>query len=169
MPAARLPTRISLASEDQTRRFASALAPLLASGDTVALWGDLGAGKSLTARSIIQTRLAEFGKTENIPSPTYTLVQIYEAGGVEIWHSDLFRLSGPEDADELGLQEAFDTAICLIEWPDRIAEELPAETLHLKLEPGRRHTERVLTLTWESGDWDRRLATLLRPAAAAHG
>lgn len=161
--------RISTDGEDATRRFAAALAPLLAPGDTVALWGDLGAGKSVFARAVIQTRQAETGTPEAVPSPTFTLVQTYTAGDVELWHADLYRLSAPEEIDELGLQDAFETAICLIEWPDRIADELPDATLHLTLTQGAAADARSLALHWSDPSWGPRLAPLLRPRAVSHG
>ena len=65
-------------------------------------------------------------------SPTFTLVQVYEAD-VEIWHADLYRLTHPDEVLELGLDAAFGTAICLIEWPDRLGDLAPEGALHLKL------------------------------------
>ena len=66
-----------------------------------------------------------------MPSPTFTLVQNYQAD-VEIWHADLYRLSHPDEVLELGLDEAFDSAICLIEWPDRLGSLLPKGAMRLR-------------------------------------
>ena len=69
---------------------------------------------------------------EDVPSPTFTLVQTYQAD-VEIWHADLYRLSHMDEVAELGLEEAFDSAICLIEWPDRLGSAAPKSAIRLAL------------------------------------
>ncbi len=74
-------------------------------------------------------------RAEEAPSPTYTLVQTYEGAGGELWHVDLYRLKAPEEALELGLEDAFVAAACLIEWPERLGSYLPAERLDIVLEP----------------------------------
>ena len=77
--------------------------------------------KSHFARALIQSRLAAIGRFEDVPSPTFTLVQCYDLGSVDLWHADLYRLTSPSECDELGLVDAFESAICLVEWPDRLA------------------------------------------------
>ena len=114
-----------------TAAFARALAPELGAGDTLLLDGPVGAGKSHFARALIRARLAN--PAEDVPSPTFTLVQTYE-GTPPIWHADLYRLSHPDEALELGFDEAFDTAICLIEWPERLGDLTPAKALTLRFE-----------------------------------
>lgn len=116
-----------LCDAQATTQLAQRLAPLLAAGDTVLLNGPIGAGKTHFCRSLIQTRL---GRAEDVPSPTFTLVQLYEAD-VEIWHADLYRLSHPDEAQELGLDAAFDSAICLVEWPDRLGSLVPANAIRI--------------------------------------
>lgn len=111
-----------------TQAFAAAFADVLEEGDTLLLHGQIGAGKSAFARALIQTRL---GKAEDVPSPTFTLVQTYDDGRAEIWHCDLYRLTDPLEVIELGLEEAFGNAICLIEWPDRLGDLAPAGSLNL--------------------------------------
>ena len=113
-------TEISLADAEATAGLAITLAPQLRAGDVVLVEGPIGAGKSHFCRSLIQHRLAALGRAEDVPSPTYTLVQVYELDGLEIWHADLYRLTSPEDVFELGLEDAFDQAVCLVEWPDRL-------------------------------------------------
>ena len=101
-------------------------------GDVILLEGPIGAGKSCLARAFIRARL---GEQEEVPSPTFTLVQIYDDGGTEIWHADLYRLTHPDEVWELGLDQAFGTAICLVEWPDRLGRHIPSDALRIRLEP----------------------------------
>ena len=133
------PLILDLATEDDTTRLGRALAGRLRAGDTVLLEGPIGAGKSHTARALIRARL---GAEEDVPSPTFTLVQTYQ-GDPDIWHADLYRLTHPDEVVELGLEDAFASAICLVEWPDRLGSLLPTNPLRLKLETwgdGRRAT-----------------------------
>lgn len=126
-------TEIDLPDADASRAFGAAIAAALRPGDTLLLAGELGTGKTHLARAIIQTRLAAAGLAEDVPSPTFTLVQTYDDGTGEIWHADLYRLGGPADLAELGLEDAFDTAICLIEWPDRLGPLRPPDAVTLTL------------------------------------
>lgn len=151
-PPAR-PVRIALGASEETARLARWLGARLVAGDTVLLEGPIGAGKSHFCRSLIQSRLAALGLTEDVPSPTFTLVQVYDAGGAEIWHADLYRLTSPDEALELGLDQAFDTAICLVEWPERLAEARPGGALTLRLAPGTGDTERVAEVSTASARW----------------
>lgn len=127
---------IHLPDPDATARLAAALARVAVPGDTLLLEGDLGSGKTHFARAFIHARLADAGMPpEDVPSPTYTLVQTYDAGPVEIWHSDLYRLTGIDEVIELGLDDAFDTAIVLVEWPDRLGSLTPGSAVTLRLSP----------------------------------
>jgi tRNA threonylcarbamoyladenosine biosynthesis protein TsaE len=126
------PPSVFLASDGETTRLGAILARHLLAGDTVLLSGRIGAGKTHLARAFIQARL---GRMEEVPSPSFTLVQTYDAGDAEIWHADLYRLSHPDEAFELGLEDAFETAICLVEWPDRLGTLAPAQALHIALSP----------------------------------
>ena len=122
--------QISLADEAATIRFATAMAAVLRPGDTILLQGPIGAGKSAFARGVIRARL---NRMEEVPSPTFTLVQTYPHPDGDIWHADLYRLSHPDEVIELGLDEAFDTAICLVEWPDRLGTLAPPKAIRLTL------------------------------------
>ncbi len=125
-----LPAQLDLADEGATAHLGKTLAALACPGDVIALFGGLGAGKSVLARAFVQ---ALCGANTDVPSPTYTLVQSYEAPGFEIIHADLYRLHGPEDIEPLGLYEHFDTAVTLIEWPQKLGPLMPAERLELAL------------------------------------
>jgi tRNA threonylcarbamoyladenosine biosynthesis protein TsaE len=137
-----------------TARLARAVAERARGGDTIALWGSLGAGKTSFARAFIRARPggADVGE---VPSPTFTLVQVYDLPGVPVWHFDLYRLGRPEDAWELGIEDAFATAIALIEWPDRLGPLLPDSRLdvELTLDASGRRRARVAG----RGDWIHRL------------
>ena len=157
MQNADAPILIELADDAATDALGARLAAVLRPGDIVALEGDLGAGKTHLARAIIRAlQAAAQEPPEDVPSPSYTLVQSYSAGATEILHADLYRLGGPEEATELGLAAAFDAgAICLIEWPDRLGGDLPEHALRLALQP------------WHRGDAEGRLARLLLPKGRA--
>ncbi len=138
---------------EATTEFARKLAPRLVRGDCLLLSGPIGAGKSQFARALIEERLGAVGRKELIPSPTYTLVQVYDVGDVEIWHVDLYRLCGPEDAVELGLFDAFRDAICLVEWPDRLRDTIPQDALQIEFVVGETDLERFVTLSSTDARW----------------
>lgn len=121
---------IFLPDDAATNTLGRALARQLTRSDVVLLSGPVGAGKSHLARAVIRTRL---GTEEEVPSPTFTLVQTYAHPDGDIWHADLYRLSHPDEVIELGLDEAFDSAICLVEWPDRLGNLVPPSAIHLRL------------------------------------
>lgn len=121
-----------LEDEDRASRFGAALALLLRPGDTLLLDGPVGAGKSHIARAAIR---ALCGEGTEVPSPTFTLVQVYDGPQGEIRHADLYRLTDPGEVVELGLVEALDSAILLVEWPDRLGSYTPEGALRLRLAP----------------------------------
>ena len=150
--------RITLSSADHTAALAVRLGACLKPGDTLLLEGPIGAGKTHFARSLIQSRLP---LPEDVPSPTFTLVQTYDADGVEIWHADLYRLTSPDDVVELGLVDAFETAICLVEWPDCLGTLAPQNALTLRFAQGTSEDERDLLLLWTAPEWASRLDGVL--------
>ena len=146
---------VDLPDENATAALAARLAAAAAAGDVIALSGELGAGKTSFARAFIRAR----GGAETVPSPTFTLVQIYDLPGGAVWHFDLYRLRRPEEAWELGIEDAFHDAISLIEWPERIAALLPAARLDIALAYAASRTARRATLS-AGGTWPRRLAEI---------
>ena len=116
-----------------TERLGHFIAASLGAGDVVALEGPLGVGKSVLARAII-THACPY--EDDIPSPTFTLVQTYEpAGGPALLHFDLYRLDTPVDALELGIEDAFIDSVCLIEWAQRLGPYLPRTALTVSMQP----------------------------------
>lgn len=115
---------IHLADAEATTTLGRAVAPRLEPGEAVLLYGPLGMGKSTLARGLIR---ALAGEHEDVPSPTFTLVQFYETDP-PIAHFDLYRLSRPEEAFEIGLDEALEVGAALIEWPERLGDD-PARAL----------------------------------------
>ncbi len=113
---------------------ARALAGALAPGDVVALAGDLGAGKTTFARALIAAFAAASRQAPpEVPSPTFTLAQTYEFPQATLWHFDLYRIERPEDALELGIEEALAEGIALVEWPERLGPLLPARRIEVRL------------------------------------
>ncbi|WP_417729103.1 tRNA (adenosine(37)-N6)-threonylcarbamoyltransferase complex ATPase subunit type 1 TsaE [Roseovarius sp.] len=154
-------TLVHLDSPDATCALAQGLAPLLRAGDTLLLSGGVGAGKTHFARCLIQSLLIT---PEDVPSPTYTLVQTYEGRTADIWHADLYRLNDTMDLIELGLTEAFSQAICVVEWPDRLGDLTPADALLLDFEPRTEpgaEDHRLLRIDWQNDRWGQRLKGLL--------
>lgn len=117
-----------------TAALSARLGPLLRAGDVVALYGGLGAGKTAFARGLIQALQAPLGSVEEVPSPTFSLVQHYQIGPLGLWHFDLYRLTTPDETWELGLEEAFAEGVSLIEWPERLGPLLPADRLEIYLD-----------------------------------
>jgi tRNA threonylcarbamoyladenosine biosynthesis protein TsaE len=147
---------VDLPNEATTAILASCISSLAKSSDIIALRGDLGAGKTTFARAFIRAR----GHCdEEIPSPTFTLVQIYELGSAAIWHFDLYRLRAPEEAWELGIEDAFNEGISLIEWAERLGPLLPERRLEVTLDFGDQPGSRRASLDAGAG-WQSRLKSI---------
>ena len=142
-------------SEDALRHLAGRLAPRLRAGDFLALKGDLGAGKTAFARFLIRA-IAERPE-EDVPSPTFALVQPYETARFPIHHFDFYRLSGLSEAAELGIGEALDAGLVIAEWPERLGGALAADRLELSLAEAERPDRRNVGLEG-FGNWAARLA-----------
>jgi tRNA threonylcarbamoyladenosine biosynthesis protein TsaE len=144
---------VDLPDEAATAALAARISALAEVGDVIALKGDLGSGKTSFARSFIRAR----GGAEEVPSPTFTLVQIYEVGQAAIWHFDLYRLKSPEEAWELGIEDAFSEGISLIEWPERLDSLLPRRRLEIEFLFGDQPDSRRALI--DAGQtWQQRLA-----------
>ena len=151
MPARTL--HLALPGPASTAALARRVGALVRTGDVLLLDGPVGAGKTHFARSLIQSLLPA---PEDVPSPTFTLVQTYEAPAFDIWHTDLYRLSSPQEVIELGLLDAFEHSVTLVEWPDRLGTLAPAGALTLAFAPHDDPDQRVLDITWHDPRWDDR-------------
>jgi tRNA threonylcarbamoyladenosine biosynthesis protein TsaE len=151
---------LDLATESETLALAARLARRTRAGDVIALRGELGSGKTAFARGFIRA----LGRgDEEVPSPTFTLVEVYEfpGGKPAVWHFDLYRLTKSEDVYELGFEEALGGAILLIEWPERLGPLLPSERLDVELSAGASAGARRARLRGRG--WARRLGDLASP------
>ncbi len=119
-----------LSTPQASEALGAAVGRALGVGEAVCLWGPLGAGKTTLARGLI-CQLA--GPQQEIPSPTFTLVQSYQGAAFPIAHFDLYRIERPQDLDELGLDDALDEGAVVIEWPERLRDRLPADRLDIRL------------------------------------
>jgi len=157
--------QLHLTDEIATARLAEVLAAAARGGDVLALSGTLGSGKTVFARAFIRARagLAGAPSPDEIVSPTFTLVQVYDWGEAAVapavWHFDLYRLRSPEEAWELAIEDAFTDGISLIEWPDRIGGLLPADRLEIALSSGEGPTSRRACVRGRGG-WHARLDAL---------
>jgi len=121
---------MNLPDEAATARLGQAVAARLEPGEAVCLTGPLGAGKSTLARALVRALTTPH---EEVPSPTFTLVQFYEGPRLAVAHFDLYRLSDPDEAYEIGLDEALDSGAAVIEWPERLEGRLPPDRLDIEI------------------------------------
>jgi N-acetylmuramate 1-kinase len=150
--------------ESELARLAEDIAFATRPGDLIALKGDLGAGKTTLARAIIHALGCD--EREEIPSPTFTLVQTYTTRRMPVAHFDLYRLNAASEIEELGLDLALKRGIALIEWPERAASALPASRLEILLEDESDGSVREESATRRvsligEGDWTTRLPRLV--------
>ena len=122
---------IVLADEAATQALGAAVARILRAGDAVCLTGPLGAGKSSFARALIRELTSP---DEEVPSPTYTLVQAYQGPDFEIAHFDLYRLEDPEEIYEIGWEDALSGGVALVEWPQRLGTHVPPNAKRIRIE-----------------------------------
>ena len=136
-----------LEEEGEIVVLAADVAALVGPGDLVTLSGDLGAGKTAWRRALI--RLLTDEPDLEVPSPAFTLMQVYEGENFTIVHADFYRIEKPQELVELGLEESCEDALVLVEWPERAGDLLGADRLDigLKLDKDRRQSYRAVTLT----------------------
>ena len=147
---------LDLPDETATAELAARISALAEPGDVIALRGDLGTGKTSFARAFIRARS---NRDTEVPSPTFTLAQVYELDPVVIWHFDLYRLAGPEEAWELGIEDAFSDGISLIEWAERLGPLLPERRLEIIFAFGDRPCVRQVSLD-PGAVWQARLRAI---------
>jgi tRNA threonylcarbamoyladenosine biosynthesis protein TsaE len=138
------------------QNLAKEIAQRLNCGDIITLMGDLGVGKTEFARALIRT-LTHTKQT--VPSPTFTLLQTYESFLCPIYHFDLYRLEDPDEVHELGLEEALNEGVTLIEWPERMGNILFKCVLGIHIKVGRNDDQREVILKL-SRSWKNRLKDL---------
>ncbi len=137
-----------LGTQDQTEAHAAAMARALDAPCVFTLRGPLGAGKTTWVRAFLRA----LGHDGVVPSPTYTLVEPYETGGMKVWHVDLYRLQDPLELEALGVRELLDgCAVMLVEWPERWPEIDARSDVRLRLEPGDSESARRLDVEAASG------------------
>lgn len=139
---------VPLRDEAATEALARVLAPLLEAGDVVALSGDLGAGKTTFARALVRALARK--PDLDVPSPTFTLVQAYPEAEPPISHFDLYRIRDAAELDELGLEDAAEQGIVIMEWPERAPGAIPASALWIRLDMAKegRNAELSGGLAW---------------------
>jgi tRNA threonylcarbamoyl adenosine modification protein YjeE len=144
--------------EPSTRALAAELGGVCRQGDCLLLIGDLGAGKTTFARGLIRGACPDAGE---VVSPTFNLVQTYDsAQGFTLWHFDLYRLKHAGELDEIGLDEALESGLCLIEWPQLAQQRLPESALAITIYPGTHPASRHIELRGWPQYWLDRLQTV---------
>lgn len=127
-------------NEEDTLKIAAQFAKILKPGDIVALHGTLGVGKTAFTRGVIQA----LSDAKEVPSPTFTLLQTYDTAHFTLYHFDMYRLKSPEEAYEIGIEDAFADGVSFIEWPEKIGSLLPKKHIDVSIETKPDH--RLITI-----------------------
>ena len=131
---------LKIKNEDETERFGRALADQLMPGDIVCLVGDLGTGKTALTKAVA----AGLGNEEHIVSPTFNIVKEYRSGRLPLYHFDVYRLGSSEELFEIGARDYFyGQGVCVIEWADLIAEEIPPGSRLIRISYGEEDGQRI--------------------------
>ncbi|MBQ9090404.1 MAG: tRNA (adenosine(37)-N6)-threonylcarbamoyltransferase complex ATPase subunit type 1 TsaE [Alphaproteobacteria bacterium] len=120
-----------VSSEEETIQIAQNLAQQVSCGMVIALYGTLGAGKTAFCRGFIQSLTHQ---STEVPSPTFTLLQIYDTPLYPVYHFDMYRLKTPDEAYEIGIEDAFAEGVCLIEWPEKLGYLLPKKHISITID-----------------------------------
>jgi len=150
-------TDIPIANQAATEALAARIAGISGAGDLIALYGTLGVGKTVFARAFIRARA---GADEEVPSPTFTLVQPYDCAPAPIYHFDLYRLNQPDEILELGFEDALADGTVLVEWPERLGPYMPRDRLDIEITQGAQENTRTIRLTGQ-GYWLARVADVI--------
>ncbi|HEX6958907.1 MAG TPA: tRNA (adenosine(37)-N6)-threonylcarbamoyltransferase complex ATPase subunit type 1 TsaE [Ferrovibrio sp.] len=154
---------LRLPDEAATAAFAAAMAPLLRPGDALLLDGPLGAGKTSFARALIRSLS---NPEAEVPSPSFNLVLTYDTPVATLWHFDLYRIGDPRELDELGIEEALSDGITLIEWPERLGAQIPADALTIRFSAVEGDADQRDVALIGGPRWQQRLSSLSSPAHA---
>jgi tRNA threonylcarbamoyladenosine biosynthesis protein TsaE len=144
---------ILLKTKEDTKQLAEAIAEIIKVQDVITLKGDLGVGKTAFSKYFINALTRQ--ETE-VTSPTFTLVNQYDAPSFVVYHYDLYRLEHISEAQELGIEDAFSKGVAIIEWPDIIHSFLPKDRLEIYLEYGKDEEERIVKIK-AYGEWVEKL------------
>lgn len=147
----------TIVNQAGTKSLARTLASMAKPRDVILLYGDLGMGKTVFSRAFVQSLTSP---DEDVPSPTFTLVQLYDTDKGTIWHFDLYRLKQPDEVYELGFEEALSDGISLIEWPERAERLYPRNRLEIRITAGDTPDERRIALIPHGDGWNKRLENL---------
>lgn len=147
----------TIVNQAGTKSLARTLAALAKPRDVILLYGDLGMGKTVFSRAFVQSLTSP---DEDVPSPTFTLVQLYDTDKGTIWHFDLYRLKQPDEVYELGFEEALSDGISLIEWPERAERLYPRNRLEIRITAGDAPDTRRVALIPHGDGWNKRLENL---------
>lgn len=143
---------IYLKNIEQTEILAAKLAKELVKGDIVTFKGTLGAGKTTFIKALIKSLVKE---DIDVTSPTFNLLHLYRADSIEIWHFDLYRLKNTIEIYELGIEDAFQYGISLIEWPEIITNILPEDRINIEISFTDEENARIINFSSDSIKWQR--------------
>lgn len=136
---------IAIKNEEDTRRFGIELGKNAKKGQIIGLVGDLGTGKTTLTKYIAEGLKIK----ENISSPTFTIVKEYKSGRMPLYHFDVYRIGDPEELFNIGAEEYFDgDGVCVVEWADLVAEEMPEDSMYIFIEYGELEGERIYKCTF---------------------
>lgn len=148
--------KITITNEEDTKDLAIKIGSILRKKDCIALRGDLGAGKTSFSRSLIRNLGSD---TQEVPSPTFTLVQFYNLPNFTIWHFDLYRIKHPEEIYELGWEDACYDGVTLVEWPENAGDLMPEDRIEIDIFFTGNNGERTITIKG-LGEMEERLSHL---------